>query len=84
MADQVLVVTARGDVYAQYEEFPLAGGEKVKCLVLQPENGDPPVRVAADSPEADKLRERHPELKQLDDAGEQHAEAEPESGGDGG
>ena len=64
MPDQV--VFDRGRQTGLYEDFPLAGGAKVKCLVIQPTDGSTPTRVAADSPEADQLRANNPELKDLD------------------
>ena len=64
MPDQV--VFDRGRQVGLYEDFPLAGGPKIKCLVIQPTDGSPATRVAADSPEADALRENNPELKGLD------------------
>lgn len=51
-----------GLTFGLYEDFPLHGGPIVGCLVLQPESGDAPTRVKFDSPEADKLCERFPEL----------------------
>jgi len=54
--------TPTGTAYGVAEIFPLNGGEPVACLVVQPESGHPPTRVLFDSPEADKLRKRHPEL----------------------
>src|SRR5258708_2797750 len=72
MPDQV--VFDRGTKTALYEDFPLNGGPKVKCLVIQPEDGMP-TRVAADSPEADRLRANNPELKGLTDGGGAEAKA---------
>jgi len=51
-----------GLTFGVYEDFPLDGGPVVPCLVLQPESGEAPTRVKFDSPEADKLRKRFPEL----------------------
>lgn len=65
MADQVAFESPAGHTYGMYEDFPLRGGPIVKCLVLQPEDGGVPTRVAADGAEADRLRERFPALKEL-------------------
>jgi hypothetical protein len=55
--------TPTGTAYGVYEDFPLGGGaDLVPCLVIQPESGAAPTRVKFDSPEADKLRKRFPEL----------------------
>ena len=69
MADEVAFENFEGLQHALYEDFPLGKGsedEKVKCLVIQNEDGRPPIRVKAKSPEADALRKRYPVLKQLD------------------
>jgi hypothetical protein len=70
MADEVEFENFEGVQHALYESFPLGGdGESkphIKCLVIQNEDGRPPMRVKADSPEADALRKRYPVLKQLD------------------
>src|SRR6266852_4644315 len=60
--------TPTGTAYGAAELFPLHGDSdapKVACLVIQPESGAPPTRVRFDSPEADKLRKRFPELAQV-------------------
>jgi hypothetical protein len=65
MADETAVEfehPVHGTVYGAYEDFPLNGGDVVGCLVMQPESGAPPTRVKFESPEADKLRKRFPEL----------------------
>ena len=54
--------TPTGKAYGLYEEFPLNGGDVVDCLVVQPEDGSQPTRVKMDSPEADELRRRFPDL----------------------
>jgi hypothetical protein len=70
MAEEVAFENSEGRQHALYEEFPLGGDNdskaKVKCLVLQNEDGRPPLRLKADSPEADRLREWYPILKELD------------------
>lgn len=61
-ATQVEFESPAGLTYGVYEDFPLNGGAIVPCLVLQPEDGRAPTRVKFDSPEADSLRKRFPEL----------------------
>ncbi len=69
MAAEVEFENFEGIQHALYEVFPLGGDNDskplVKCLVIQNEDGRAPVRVKADSPEADALRKRYPVLKQL-------------------
>jgi hypothetical protein len=60
--------TPAGTAYGTTEFFPLGGDSdapKAACLVVQPESGALPTRVRFDSPEADKLRKRFPELAKL-------------------
>jgi hypothetical protein len=70
MAAEVEFENYEGIQHALYEEFPLGGdGEskpRIKCLVIQNEDGRKPLRVAANSDEAKALRKRYPVLKDLD------------------
>lgn len=61
----VIFEAPTGTHYGVSEIFPLGGGAPVACLVMQPESGQPPTRVKFDSPEADKLRKRFPELAKV-------------------
>jgi len=63
MAAQVIFDRGLERFHGVLEEFPLDGGEKVPCLVLQPESGAPPTRVKVGSDEAKALVARFPELK---------------------
>ena len=63
MAAQVIFDRGLERFHGVLEEVPLDGGEKVQCLVLQPESGAPPTRVKVGSPEAKALLVRFPELK---------------------
>jgi len=67
MADsvQVEIETPTGTAYGVLESFPLDGLNFVDCLVIQPESGAQPTRVKLDSPEADKLRKRYPDLAKI-------------------
>jgi hypothetical protein len=65
-ADQVFFLDAsKRRCAGLLEEFPLNGGDKVSCLVIQPEQGGAPIRVAADSDAAKQLHEAYPELDKL-------------------
>jgi len=80
MADEVAFENFEGLQHALYEDFPLGGDSdkpKVKCLVIQNEDGRPPLRVKADSPEAEALRKRYPALKDLDGSGAGDVAATP-------
>jgi hypothetical protein len=60
--------TREGLAYGVSELFPLGGdgdAPSVACLVIQPESGAAPTRVRFDSPAADKLRKRYPELANI-------------------
>lgn len=65
MAEQVIFDRGVERFHGVLEDFPLGGGEKVQCLVLQPESGAQPTRVKVGSPEAEALIERFPELKDV-------------------
>lgn len=69
MAAEVEFENYEGIQHALYEDFPLgkdSEAAKVKCLVIQNEDGRPPKRVKADGPEAAALRKRYPVLDELD------------------
>jgi len=78
MSAQVEFEAASGTVYGTTEEFPLNGGDKVVCLVMQPASGEAPTRVPFESDEADRLRKRFPELAKVSKPGK--AEAAPAKG----
>jgi hypothetical protein len=69
MAAEVEFENFEGRQHGLGEMFPLGGNPDnvVACLVIQNEDGRPPVRVKFKSPEADALRKRYPALADVDD-----------------
>lgn len=86
MADapaHVEIETPTGTAYAMAEFFPLgsdSAGPKVACLVIQPESGAAATRVRFDSPEADKLRKRYPDLAGVKAPVKDAAQAQADAG----
>ena len=81
MAAEVEFENYEGVQHALVERFPLGGAHDnkpvINCLVIQNEDGRPPVRVPFFSPEADRLRKRYPALNDLDAPSEPDATPPP-------